>query len=242
MPNENSKKLVINPKIFELFPDVLIGVVVLQGVDNHGHNEEIIKMLQQGSGEVLSKINKMSVAEHPNVAPWREAYRKFGTKPSDYPSSIENLIRRVLRGEQLRSINKLVDIYNVISLKHLIPAGGEDTDKIKGNVSLTFASANESPVLLLGEKEARQPHENEVIYKDDVGTLCRRWNWKEAERTKLTEQTTNAFMVLEALPPIGRTELEVILGDLESLVRACCGGNIATTVLDRSNLETVIGE
>lgn len=237
---ENVMKLAINPKIFELFPNVLLGVVMLQGVDNHGQSEEITKLLQEAKTDALKKVGNTPVAEHPNVAPWRDVYRKFGAKPSDYPSSIENLIRRISKGEQLRPINKLVDIYNVISLTYLIPAGGEDTDKVKGKVSLTFATANEKPIYLLGEKEARQPHENEVIYKDENGAICRRWNWKEAERTKLTEQTTNAFMVLEALPPIGKTELKTALNELVKLLKTYCKGIVTIAILDKDNLETRI--
>lgn len=239
-PEENVMKLVINPKIFELFPNVLLGTLMLRGIDNHEKSDEITKLLQEAKSKTLEKVNTIPVAEHPNVAPWRDAYRKFGAKPSDYTSSIENLIRRISKDEQLRPINNLVDIYNVISLKYLIPAGGEDTDKIKGNVSLTFATTHETPIYLLGEKEARQPHENEVIYKDENGAICRRWNWKEAERTKLTEQTTNAFMVLEALPPIGKTELETALNELASLVKTYCNGISTIAILDKDNLETRI--
>lgn len=232
-------KIKIDPHIFEQYPNVLLGVIALQNVDNHGEVDEITKLLREAEKETIQKVNNVPVAEHPNVLPWREAYRKFGAKPKEYPSSIENLIRRISKGEQVRHINKLVDIYNVISLRHLLPVGGEDTDKIKGDVLLTFASNDEQAIILLGEKEARPPYVNEVIYKDDNGAVCRRWNWKEADRTKLTEDTTNAFMVLEALPPVSREELEKATSELSDLIKNYCKGEITKTILDKNNTEYV---
>ena len=233
-------KLIIDPTLFKQYPDVLLGVVVLQNINNVGHDEAITQLLRDAEKEAIQKVGTIPVAEHPHIAPWREAYRTFGAKPKDYPSSIENLIRRISKGEQIRHINKLVDIYNVISLRYLLPVGGEDCDAIQGDVHLTIAGPDEKAILLLGEKEPRPPYVNEVIYKDDNGAICRRWNWKESDRTKLTEGTTNAFMVLEALPPVDRPSLEKALFELKNLLQKYCGGEITTTILDINNKETDI--
>lgn len=227
--------LKIDQKIFAQFPEVILGVATLHGIDNTEDNPEITKTLRNAESEVINSIGHIPITEHPFIIPWREAYRQFGAKPKDYPSSIENLLRRVLKGEQVRHINKLVDIYNVISLKYLVPVGGEDISKIKGDVVLTFASDNETPIVLLGENEARPPHLGEVIYKDDIGTLCRRWNWKEADITKLTEQTKDAFVVIEGLPPADRARIEQAVSALAELIQKYCGGNILTFILDKTN-------
>ncbi|MGH9392398.1 MAG: B3/B4 domain-containing protein, partial [Vicinamibacteria bacterium] len=125
----------------------------------------------------------------------------------------------------------------VVSLFHLLPAGGEDLDAIEGDVVLTRASAAEKPVKLLGESEERAPKPGEVIYKDDRGAICRRWNWKEADRTKLTEETANAILVLEAIPPIALEELEAAARALERLVLEHCGGDARVEILDRQRPE-----
>jgi len=233
-------KLKIDPKIFELYPDVLLGVAVLHNIDNKGEGEGLSQGLREEEKQAIEKVGNVPVAEHPNIVSWREAYRKFGAKPKDYPSSIENLIRRILKGEQVRHINKLVDVYNVISLRYLVPVGGEDMDKIKGDVLLTIAGNNERAIFLLGEKEARPPYANEVIYKDDNGAICRRWNWKEADRTKLTEDTKDAVMVIEGLPPVGREQIQTALSELAELLKKYCNCEVTTTVLDRDNLEVEI--
>src|SRR5262245_14972227 len=184
--------LLVSDEIFRAFPEAILGIVIAQDIDNKGENAEVMNSLRAEEAQIPGRFANVAVNDHPNIAPWREAYRKFGAKPKDYPSSIENLVRRVLKGHQLPHINLLVDIYNSVSLRHIVPAGGEDLDKIEGDIELTFASDNEPPVKLLGEPEARSPKPGEVIYKDRISAICRRWNWKEADRTKFTEETKNA--------------------------------------------------
>ncbi len=231
-------KLSATPEFFELFPEAKVALVVARGIDNSRRADET-ELLRSVQASVSARLGTGPLAEHPRIVCWREAYRAFGAKPKDYPSSIENLARRALKGEPLRSINPLVDLYNVVSLTHLLPAGGEDLDAIEGDVVLTRASTAEPPVKLLGESEARAPKPGEVIYKDDRGAICRRWNWKEAERTKLTEGTRNAILVLEALPPISLDELESAARELERLVPAHCGGDARVELLDRQRPEVV---
>ena len=229
--------LVITDTIFDDFPELVLGVVILHDIDNSQSRVEITELLRQAEATLPDKIGNIPVIEHPFIATWREAYRKFGAKPKDYPSSVENLTRRVLNGATLGHINNLVSLYNTISLRFIVPVGGEDLDKIVGDVQLTRASTDEPAVFLLGEKEARAPRAGEIIYKDEVGALCRRWNWKEADRTKLTPETQNAFLVIETLPPVPRDTVETAIRELADLVKRYCGGTVSTALLDKDHRE-----
>jgi DNA/RNA-binding domain of Phe-tRNA-synthetase-like protein len=222
----------VDDEIFAAFPETILGVVTAHGIDNTSDDPAILTGLRQEEERVRQRLAGIQIVEHPHIAPWREAYRRFGAKPKDHPSSIENLVRRVLKGQPLPRINPLVDLYNTISLRHLVPAGGEDLDRIAGDVLLTFATDQEAPVQLLGETESRAPKLGEVIYKDDLGAICRRWNWKEAERTKLTAATRNAVLVIEGLPPVGRDLVAHAAQDLAELVRTHCGGRISVGLVD----------
>lgn len=233
-------RLLVTPEIFALFPDVLLGVIVAREIDNTGESEEILAGLRQEEARVREMFAAQSIPENPHIAPWREAYRKFGAKPKDHPSSIENLVRRVAKGHALPRINPLVDLYNTISLRFLLPAGGEDLGRTQGDIQLTVAGEGEAPVKLLGEPEARPPYPGEVIYKDDLGAICRRWNWKEADRTKLTPQTRRAILILEGLPPVGAREIEAATVALAALVHAHCGGAIVHAVLGRDRPEILL--
>ena len=228
-------RLVITDEIFNQFPRLVLGVVKLHNIDNSQDRVEITEVLRQAEAALSASFGSTPIIEHPHIAAWREAYRTFGAKPKDYPSSVENLARRVLNCAKLSHINKLVALYNSVSLRHVLPVGGEDLDKIVGDVLLTRAGHNEPAVVLFGDKEARAPRAGEIIYKDDVGAICRRWNWKEADRTKLTHATQNAFLVIETLPPVTQAAVEAAVRELAHLVKQYCGGAVSTAFLDKDN-------
>jgi DNA/RNA-binding domain of Phe-tRNA-synthetase-like protein len=231
-------RLLVTPEIFEMFPDAILGVVIARGIDNAGDPTAVFAELRRQEERVRQAFEGVSIPDHPRIACWREAYRQFGAKPKDYPSSIENLVRRVAKGHALPHINTLVDLYNTVSLRYLLPAGGEDLDWIQGDVLLTRAGEDEAPVRLLGEPEERAPRPGEVIYKDGVSAICRRWNWKEADRTKLTLTTRNAVLVLEGLPPVPQASVAEAAEELAGLVRTHCGGQVRMSLVDRKNPET----
>jgi DNA/RNA-binding domain of Phe-tRNA-synthetase-like protein len=230
----------IEPDIFQQFTDLRVGALSAREVDNHGEPSEVKALLRHAEERLVTSFQGTAVTEHPRIAPWRHAYRKFGAKPKKYPSSVENLARRTLKGERIRHINKLVDIYNAVSLRHLVPAGGEDLDRIRGDIVLAFAGEEETPVQMLGEPEKRAPRPGEVIYRDQAGAICRRWNWKEADRTKLTEDTVNAVLVIEALPPVTNQELETALNELAELIGRYCGGETSPTIVSEDHREVDI--
>ena len=144
------------------------------------------------------------------------------------------MTKRIIKGHVPSAINPLVDAYNTVSLKYLLPVGGEDLDQTLGDVVLTVAGEAEKPIHLLGEAEARPPDVGEVIYKDDNGAICRRWNWKEAERTKLTEHTRRAVLVIEAIPPIETALLQQALTDLEALVQTALHAQTRSAILNQA--------
>lgn len=230
-------KFKIDHEIFGKFPNLTIGVIVAKNINNSGTPEEVQKEIRIQENDIREKYNTETLSQNPKIDVWRRAYSSFGAKPKENKSSVENLYRLVLQGVKLRHINKLVDIYNLISLKHMVPVGGEDLDKIKGDIVLTFAEPNEPPVLLLGDKEPRPPHAGEVIYKDDISAICRRWNWREADRTKFTEGTRNCLLVMEGLPPLTRQEIENAIRELKDMVQRFCGGNVSYEILDENKPE-----
>lgn len=220
----------VTDEIFERFPGVRIGTVVATGVDNGGDRPELTAALRDAEAAARQALGDGPLVEHPRIAPWREAYRAFGAKPKKYPSSLEALARRVLKGEELPTVLPLVDLYNAVSLRHLLPVGGEDLERLVGPLVLRLAGEDEPPVSLLGRPQPQAPAPGEVIYADDAGAVCRRWNWREAARTRLRAETTDAILVVEALPPVTGDELQVALDELASRVTASCGGRCETAV------------
>lgn len=231
-------KFTIDHRILEKFTGLTIGVVICKNLNNSGNPEEIQTDIRIQENNIREKYDTETLSQIPKIDVWRKTYSMFGAKPKENKSSVENLYKLVLQGINLRPINKLVDIYNLISLKHIVPVGGEDLDKIQGDVILTFAESNEPVVLLLGDKEPRPPHAGEVIYKDDISAICRRWNWREADRTKFTKETKNCLLVIEGLPPVTKQEIEDAAKDLKDLVQKFCGGSVTYEILDKKQPET----
>jgi DNA/RNA-binding domain of Phe-tRNA-synthetase-like protein len=225
----------VEPAFWSLFPDARIGVVVVRGIDNTRAADACAALLADAAATAADQIGETEMATHPAVAPWREAYRTFGVKPAKFRSSIENLLRSAVAG-RLGSINPLVDLYNTVSLRHFLPCGGEDLRAIVGAIRLTRADGGEDFVSL-GSAEPQPPQPGEVIYRDDVGVICRAWNWREAERTKLTTATTDAFLCIEAVPPITDAALYAACDELAALVTAHLGGTASQHVATLSEPE-----
>ena len=187
---------IIEQKIFEQFPELRIGTILVEGADNAGAGAEILKLLRESEREAGEKYAGSALGEMPQISCWRRAYKSFGA--NDYRSSVEALLRRAIKGDPLPDINPLVNLYNALSLKYLIPFGGEDLSRVKGDIVLGYAVGDE-PCVLIGESENRPPKPGEIVYKDDAGVLCRHWNWREADRTKLEKSTSRAILVCEDL-------------------------------------------
>lgn len=222
-------KFKINPKIFEDFDNPLIGVIIAKGIDNKNDNSQIQKLLRDAETNLREKLNGVEVSQHAHIAPWRETYRKFGSKPSDFRCSAEALTKVVLRGLEIKKISPLVDLYNLISIKYILPVGAEDLDKMEGDLELTFAEGTEEYTPLGGE-ENDPPQKGEVIYRDDLGVICRRWNWREGDRTKITKDTRNAVVVIESIASI---PIKEAVEELANLVKEYCGGEVITYYLNK---------
>ncbi len=232
-------KFRIDERIFDKYPDLVVGVVVALGINNGGTSEEIIQLIRSEEEKIRGSFDLNTLSDNPKIAAWRRAYSSFGAKPKKYRSSMENLYRMVLQGRNIRHINKLVDIYNYISLKYMVPVGGDDIDKVEGDIVLTFARGDERFVEL-NSREVKNPRPGEVIYRDNRDVLCRRWNWRESDKTKMTEETRNACLAVEGLPPVTKREIEVAVGELAELIKRFCGGRVEVFILDRNKPEAEI--
>jgi DNA/RNA-binding domain of Phe-tRNA-synthetase-like protein len=172
----------VSPEVAATWPDYEAAVVIAEGVAN-GPSDEASERLLAGAEQRARESGLERAADDPRIAAWRAVFSEFGSKPSRYPSSAESLLGRVLKGGELPRINSLVDTYNAVSLRHVIPVGGEDLDQLRGDLRLVRAE------------------DGEVVWRDDEGVTCRRWNWRQEPRTRLTDKTTRAFFVFDALAP-----------------------------------------
>ena len=104
----------------------------------------------------------------------------------------------------LPRIDRLTDIYNAISVRYLLPVGGEDLARYRGPARLTRAAGDEPfDTVRDGEPVTGHPESGEVIWRDDAGVTCRCWNWRQCVRTRITLETTSAMFILDGLAELG---------------------------------------
>ncbi|MFH1848978.1 MAG: lysine--tRNA ligase [archaeon] len=207
----------IASEIFDSFPDLAVGVLIIGGINNRGA-AEIDPLLTKEEQKIRSHLNISELGTNQFVRPWREAYSLFGAKPKKYKCSVEALLRRILSGESLPKINLLVDTYNYVSIKHLLPIGADDLSMAEGDIRLTIAEGTESFTPIGSEPE--KPRPGEVVYADDKDILCRRWNWRESDKTKITPDTASALIYIESLT--GKDALNSAIDDLKRLLHNSC--------------------
>jgi DNA/RNA-binding domain of Phe-tRNA-synthetase-like protein len=175
-------------------------------------------LLQQAESVAHQALREQPVDQLPHIAAWREAYRAFGAKPQRTRNSVEALTRRAQGG--LPRINRLTDLYNAVSVLHQLPVGGEDLSRYRGPPRLMRATGAEPfDTTANGVAVIEHPDPGEVVWCDDAGVTCRRWNWRQARRTQLDEHTTTALFILEALDPMTNQQLHDAAEDLTSHLR-----------------------
>jgi DNA/RNA-binding domain of Phe-tRNA-synthetase-like protein len=231
------RKIAIENKIFVRFPDFKRGIIIVTNIDNTFKNNWIQNLLDQ---EIENKIGTdYSINEF--VKEWDEVHRAFGSNPNKFPPSIKSLLKRIQKGVGFPYINSVVALFNYISIKYLIPCGGDDIDKIEGNLHLGFARGNEIFVAL-GSAELEKPESGEVIYFDDktLNVMCRRWNWRNGDFTKITENAKNIVINIDGVGQISKSLVLEARDELAQLLVEQCGASVTTGYLNIENQEILL--
>jgi DNA/RNA-binding domain of Phe-tRNA-synthetase-like protein len=220
-----SYRLRVDPRIFETFPDYQGVILYAFGLSNGPSDERSTGLLRAAEADARAAFGDAKPAGHPHIAAWRETFSRFGAKPSKYPCSVEALLGRVLKGQDLPEINRVVDVYNAVSIRHVLPVGGEDLDQLSSDSTLRFASGDEPFSLIsCGEEVIEHPEPGEVVWADSSGVTCRRWNWRQCRRTQLTEVTHNAYFVLDSIAPYTLDQLTAAGDELTHLLEEASPG------------------
>ncbi len=224
----------IAPEIFTRYPGYTRGIILASGVTNRPSPPDLIALLRDAENTLRQQLTMEQLPTHPRLVAWREAYRSFGAKPSEFRSSIEALARRVLKDQAIPSINALVDIGNILSLKYLIAAGCHAVDQVKDSLMLRPATGTED-FQAFGSELHEHPEPGEIIFAEGEIVLTRRWSWRQAQHT-LTELSTTAVEYnLDGLPPVTGAELKPISTEARHLITHYCGGRTHYTLLTADN-------
>jgi DNA/RNA-binding domain of Phe-tRNA-synthetase-like protein len=209
----------VEKQITELRSDYAALLIVAEGLQPGPSDAASDALLRDAETAALALLAGRPPAELAPVAAWRDAYQAFGAKPKRTMPSVEALLRRVDAG--LPRIDRLTDIYNAMSVRHLLPVGGEDLDAYAGAARLVRAAGDEPfDTNRDGEPVTEQPEPGEVIWRDDAGVTCRCWNWRQCVRTRITHSTVRALFIFDGLAALGSGGLQAAGDDLAGYLTA----------------------
>ncbi|MCX8111245.1 MAG: phenylalanine--tRNA ligase beta subunit-related protein [Syntrophorhabdaceae bacterium] len=204
----------VEDRLFSFFPGLKIGVLICR-VNNNCYVED---RLSEAVRQLKSSFSFEKPQEHPHIKVWRDAYKKIGISPSKYYSSIESIVRRILKTGDFPKINPVVDLYNSISIKYLVPMGGHALEPIEGNIYLSFAHGSE-PFFSMETGEKESVDKGEVVYKDDKEVLTRRWVWRQCNKDKVTADTRTVFIPVDIMEGLSEGLWLDISSDLERCLK-----------------------
>lgn len=208
-----------HPSIVESFPTIRAGLAHATGVDNGATPPALRDAYFSEQQAVLARLDGgTSLAELPSIAAWRRAFSHFGVKPTQYRSAAEALLRRLTKAGDIPSINTLVDIGNLVSIRYGLPVAVVDVAGIAGSLTVRFSDGTE-PFTDLASPGTAHPEPGEVVFTDDDGTVhARRWCWRQSAQSATRSSTTEALIVVEGHYEMAGEEVETAVEDLAGLL------------------------
>ncbi len=185
----------VDERFFGLFPDLAVAYLVVEG-NISKPKKDTTSLLEEAKSSIMERDIKKP-QKLPEIAAWREGFRKVGISPSKFYSSVEALVRRCIKGNIPGPIHPFVDLYNAFSIMNLVPVGGHDMDRVEGDIEVTFTNGGEEFITFGGEVETLD--EGEPVYKDRKGILTRRWVWRQTSRDLIKEETKRVFVPIDVL-------------------------------------------
>lgn len=222
-----------HPDILTRYPALVGGVIIAQNVTNGPTPESLQSAFQVEQQAVLQRIGDSPLSQIESLAAWRSAMRRFGVDPTQYRSAAEALLRRLTKKGDIPSINTLVDIGNLVSIRYALPVAVFDVRSLTGAVTVQFADGSER-YTTLGEAEIDHPAPGEVVFADETGlVVARRWCWRQSEQSAAQAETTDAIITIEAHHANARRDIEAALKDLLHLLHEYAGGSYEMGILDK---------
>jgi DNA/RNA-binding domain of Phe-tRNA-synthetase-like protein len=219
--------------VLDAFPDYRVGLAVAEDLTIPETSPPAWDAAMAGiEAAARERWAGLELSQIPGIADWRAAYRAFGVKKTSYRSSVERLVKNILADRPLPRINGLVDIYNALSARFVLPAGADDLDRVTGDVCFRPGGPADSYIRLGDETGAEDPPKpGEIVYADAEKVLCRRWNWSQDARSAVTPSTRRAIVTFQSL---GAEPPEPAIEALAAAVSSQCGGRVRTWIVDRA--------
>ncbi|MCA9876413.1 MAG: hypothetical protein KC442_01480, partial [Thermomicrobiales bacterium] len=210
-------------EVVRQWPAYRVLVVVAEGLDPARFSGALAPDPLASAEAFVREQGETDWTAHPHIAEWMAAYAAFGARPKRTSPSVLALIKRA--GGGLPRIDPVTDLYNAISVSHVLPIGGENLAAYVSAPRLEIAQGGEP----FDTRESGAPVVDvalpgEVIWRDNAGVTCRRWNWRQCVRTRIDGETRTAIFLLEALGAMPDAALLAAGEDLAAGLRRLAPG------------------
>lgn len=229
------QNICIDDAIFEIQPDFYRGVLIVRDANNIGVNCALAQILS----DVAQSRLGMDIQGHPAIRAWEDAHMKCGSNPNKFPPAVKALLKRAANGQPIPFVNPIVALFNITSIKYVMPCGGDDAAATTGDLVLGIANGSEIFVPLGQPEKHEHPTAGEVIYFDRATNevMCRRWNWRNGDRTKIQPSSRHMVINIDCLPPLTPSDAIRARDELAHLIVSNCQAEVAVDYLDQHRCE-----
>lgn len=215
-------------EVLQRYPTVVGGVLLADALRSGPSTTDLQEAFLAEQRATLERLGDTPLSEVPSLAAWRRAFRAFGVDPTAYRSAAEALLRRLTKQGSIPSINTLVDIGNLVSIRYALPVAMFDRGSITGALTVRPATGAES-FTDLGSGATEQPEPGEVIFIDEARHVAaRRWCWRQSADSASSASTTDLLVAVEGHHAEARRDVEAALADLDALLHAYAGAAATT--------------
>ena len=213
------------------FPEIVGGVLYVTGL--HGGPTPPDLAAAYAAEQAAGRARGYTPTETPSLAAWRAAFRRFGVNPTKYRRAAEALLRRLEKQEgDIPSINNLVDIGNLVSIRYALPVAIVDTRQLTGPITVHPAAGYER-FIELDNASVVHPDPGEVVFTDATDlVVARRWCWRQSMESAAREDTTTALVTVEGHHPGAQADIPAAVADLTALLQRYAGGQVVSAILD----------
>lgn len=220
-----------HPDILARYPTTVGGIILAKGLANGPTPPALAEAFIAEQKATLARIGATPLSELPQLAAWRSVLRGFGVDPTGYRVAPEALLRRLTKKGDIPSINTLVDIGNLVSIRYGLAVAMVDTRQVTGAITVKFADGSENFTPLF-ETEIEHPEPGEVVFSDETGMLvARRWCWRQADQSAAREDTSDVIVTVEGHHAGARADIERAVADLVALMGDYAGGELTSAML-----------
>jgi DNA/RNA-binding domain of Phe-tRNA-synthetase-like protein len=204
--------------IVERFPSIVGGVIHAIGVRGGAAPAGLSEAFALEEEAVRARLGETPLSELPALAAWRRAFRAFGVDPTQYRSAAESLLRRLTKQGDLPSINVLVDLANLVSIRHALPVAVFDLRAVAGGLTVRLARGDEAWADL-GSSTTEHPAPGEVVFVDaDEVVHARRWCWRQSAASAAGPDTAEVLITAEGHHEGAAGDVARAVADLEDLL------------------------